>query len=456
MGLRKETKLRTSFIRFVALLGASIIVLFVINYLLFVIVSNIAYPANYSEKIIQDNLTQLRESEKVTADLLTPMSSFGVYSSEGDYLYGNFSEKDKKIIWNKHSMEEQFLGLRNYITSINREDGILLIKYPLTVQYKSENLRSIFPNVEITIILLFFGELIMMIFLLSSRFAKKIDKELNSLLVATEKIENGDLDFHVDVSNMKEINIVLRGIDKMKSSLKTALKEQWIIEQQKREQISALAHDIKTPLTIVKGNIELLKETKITEEQKNYCKYIEESSRRMEKYIQSLLFIAKNDRQINSSDEVINIKKLLNCIKRQGEALCKAKNIHMVWKIIIEKDLLIKGNKAKLERALMNIISNAVDFSPKTSTVNINSFINKGKLIIQIIDQGQGFSERMLKHGTEQFAMEDKSRTKDAQHGLGLYIADNIIKKYNGNIILDNDANGGGFVTVAIPIINEM
>lgn len=85
-----------------------------------------------------------------------------------------------------------------------------------------------------------------------------------------------------------EIDAVLQGIDNMKDSLKIALEKQWSVEQQKREQISALAHDIKTPLTIVKGNVRLLNETDMAEEQKSYCNYIEESSMQMERYLPSI------------------------------------------------------------------------------------------------------------------------------------------------------------------------
>lgn len=246
--------------------------------------------------------------------------------------------------------------------------------------------------------------------------------------------------------------MVLQGIDKMKDSLKVALEEQWIVEQQKREQISALAHDVKTPITIVKGNVELLKETDMTEEQKSYCNYIEESSGRMEKYIQSLLFITRNEVQNESRHESIYIIEMLNSLKRQVEALCKTKNINMIWRMNIQNELYIKGYKDEFESALMNIISNAVDYTPQDSSVKINNILDKSQLIIQIIDQGKGFSEKMLKHGKEQLAMEDESRTKNGNHGLGLYIADNIIKKYNGELTLNNDVDGGGVVIVKIPI----
>ncbi|MBU5427760.1 HAMP domain-containing histidine kinase [Tissierella pigra] len=450
MGLKKEKELRSIFIKYILSLGFFIIILLMINYYLIFIVSFGVYPANYSEKIIQKNLDKLKESPKVTMDLLTPMCSFGVYSNDGDYLYGNFSKVDQDLIWDNYNNNKMSSGIMKYIASIKREDGILLIKYPLTLQYKNEKLRSVLPNGEITTIIVFIIEFIIVLLLVSNRFAKKINKELKLLLSATKKIEEQNLEFDIENSNLREINMVLQGIHKMKSSLKVALEEQWAIEQQKRAQISALAHDVKTPLTIVRGNIGLLVETDITEEQKSYCNYIEESSKQMEEYIQRLLAIARNQTENNIQNENIYVVKMLKHLKSQGDALGKTKNIKIILEIDIEEDVYIKGNRNELERGIMNIIVNAVDFSPKNSTVKVNGFIDNFYLTIEVIDQGKGFSPKMLRYGKEQLIMGDESRTKSGHHGLGLYIADTIIKKYNGELILSNDVNGGGIVKIKI------
>lgn len=423
-----------------------------VNYLIFAVASSGVYPANYSERIIQKNVDELKGSPKVTMDLLTPMCNFGVYSESGDFLYGNFPIEDREANWDNYSKGKNLTGLANYIISIEREEGILIIGYPLTMQFTNEKLRSVFPNAEATIIFLFLLQLIITTILWSNRFVKKINGELKNLLIAMGKIEEQDLDFDVGTSNIEDIGIVLQGINKMKNSLKAALEKQWLLEQQKREQISALAHDVKTPLTIVKGNAGLLKETEMTEEQKNYCDYIEDSSKQMEEYLQRLLSITKEEIDNSEQNEIVYIKELMNSLKNQGEALGKMKDINMVWNIDIEEEIYIKGNEFELERALMNIITNAVNFSPNGFTVIIKSNINNSQLITQVIDQGEGFSKRMLKYGKEQFSMENESRTKTGHHGLGLYIANSIITKHNGELILSNDKNGGGSVTVKIPL----
>lgn len=454
MGLikNKSKKLRTIFIEYIISIGIFIIILMIINYLIFAVASIGVYPANYSERIIKKNFDELKNSPKVTMDLLAPMSSFGVYSENGDYLYGNFPAQDIEANWDSYSKDKNLIGLATYITSIEREEGILIIDYPLTMQFTNEKLRSVLPNAEATILFLFLIQLIITTILWSNRFVKKINGELKNLLIAMGKIEEQDLDFDVGTSNIEDIGIVLQGINKMKNSLKAALEKQWLLEQQKREQISALAHDVKTPLTIVKGNAELLKETDMTEEQKIYCDYIEDSSKQMEEYLKRLLSITKEEIDNSESNEIIYIMKLINSLKNQVEALGKMKDMNIVWDIDIEEETYIKGNEFELERALMNIITNAVDFSPNGFTVIIKTDINNSLLITQVIDKGEGFSKKMLKYGKEQFFMENESRTKTGHHGLGLYIANTIITKHNGELILSNDKNGGGSVTVKIPL----
>ncbi|WP_242846971.1 sensor histidine kinase [Clostridium aceticum] len=388
-------------------------------------------------------------------DLLTPMSSFGVYSEDGHFLYGNFSLDNKEKNWDSYSKGDKSIGLSNYIISIAREKDILIINYPLTMQFRSERLRKVLPNAEVAIVFLVFLQLITIIVLWSNRFAKRVNSELKALLITTEKIQEQNLDFNVDNSNIEEIDMVLKGIDKMKNSLKIALEEQWLLEKQKREQVSALAHDIKTPLTIVKGNTELLKETELTKEQKNYCNYIKESSEQMDEYIQQLLTFTKKEIDKGHPNEKVKVIKVLNSLKNQSEALSKIKNINIVWEIDVEENLYIKGNENELERAMMNIIINAFDFSPNGSTIAIYGVADNYELTIQVIDQGNGFSKKMLRYGKEQFFMEKESRTKTGHHGLGLYIANTIITKYNGELALSNDENGGGAVTVKISIFQK-
>ncbi|NLV86327.1 MAG: HAMP domain-containing histidine kinase [Clostridiales bacterium] len=454
MGIRKNrgNTLRRIFMKNIFYLGAFITILILANYLVFIIASLGVYPANYSERIIQRNYDELKNAPKVTMDLLTPMCSFGIYSETGGFLYGNFPPKYIDAGWDSYKQGKKTIGLSDYIISVEREEDVLIISYPLNMQFTNDGLRKTLPNAELTIIILFLFQLFVLIIMWSSRLAKRINEELGNLLYSVKRIEEQNLDFDVGASNIEEINLILQGIDTMKNSLKATLEEQWNLEKKKKEQISALAHDVRTPLTIVKGNVGLLKETDVTNEQKSYCNYIEKSSNQMEEYLQKLLSITKEEIDNSEVDNIINIRKLISSLKNQGEVLGRIKDISIICNLNIGEGLYLKGNEFELERAFMNLITNAVNFSPNNSTIIINANIKNRNLIIEVKDEGEGFSEKILKHGKEQFFMEDESRTKSGHYGLGLYITNSIIKNYNGELILSNDKNGGGTVNVIMPL----
>ena len=220
MGLRrsKSKSLRTIFIKYILYLGVFLTTLMLVYYLIFGIASIGVYPANYSERIIQKNYDELKNSPKVNMDLLTPMCSFGVYSEAGDFLYGNFPVKYIDKGWGNYRQGINTIGLSDYIISIEREEEVLIISYPLSMQFKNDGLRKTLPNAELTIIFSFLFQLLILIILWSSRLAKSINSELRNLLNAVEKIEEQNLDFDVGVSSIEDINLVLQGIDMMKIS----------------------------------------------------------------------------------------------------------------------------------------------------------------------------------------------------------------------------------------------
>lgn len=126
----------------------------------------------------------------------------------------------------------------------------------------------------------------------------------------TEKIEQQDLDFVVESSKIYEINNILFSMDKMKLALKNSLEKQWMLEENRKEQISALAHDIKTPLTIIHGNTDLLIEINENPELLEYMEYISKGVTQIEKYINTLIDISKTENGYILNKEAINMSEL--------------------------------------------------------------------------------------------------------------------------------------------------
>ena len=109
-------------------------------------------------------------------------------------------------------------------------------------------------------------------------------------------------------------------------------------------------------------------------------------------------------------------------------------------------------NEFLFTRALLNIVSNAVDFTPSKGTIAFDVRTNRTEVEFKISDSGSGFSKEALASATSQFYMEDESRSSNLHYGMGLYIANTIIIKHNGKMSLSNSKQlKGAEVTVSIP-----
>jgi len=157
------------------------------------------------------------------------------------------------------------------------------------------------------------------------------------------------------------------------------------------------------------------------------------------------------------------VDDLIEEFHRDAVALVNLKSLELDWNEETDclDNLLVKGKKEDLKRALANVLTNAVDYCCKR--IRVSCRVSDGdsrddsNLFIEVSDDGPGFSEKMLKRGKEQFLMEDDSRSAEGHHGLGLSIADRIIEKSSGDMILsnlDDGENSGANVMIKLPCKN--
>ena len=230
------------------------------------------------------------------------------------------------------------------------------------------------------------------------------------------------------------------------------LEKQWNMEKSRKNQISALAHDIKTPLTIIKGNAELVKEVSQNDEQVKYNDYIIKATNEIEHYLKVLVDMTKSEEPLVLKLKKIETKGLLKKIIDQTQALISEKNIRLINRQEVLPEF-IDADEELLYRAIMNVISNAVEYSEKDGRLLFHTRAIDCKLQFIISDSGKGFSIEDLKCATDQFYRGDKSRKSKNHYGIGLSIAKTFIELHHGNIKLSNSQEFGGTqVTLEIPI----
>ena len=138
-------------------------------------------------------------------------------------------------------------------------------------------------------------------------------------------------------------------------------------------------------------------------------------------------------------------------MRGQIDALCQTKKIGLQMELEHLPDVL-SADKLLLERAIMNVINNAMDYSPQDSSIHISIIGGKQHLKITVTDAGPGFSQEDLLHAKEQFYMADHSRSSNMHFGMGLFITKSIVQQHGGQLDLSNsEKTGGAQVTISIP-----
>lgn len=453
MGIKKKTSLKESFWKFLFMLLIGLIGAVVIPFSLILAGTStglITY-ADYSERSAK-NLAPVIAATPDLTDVQLPMGCKYLVLDKNYQVTETTLEGDDL----DRAMEYAISGkintnLNKQYLLVTRENEYVVLQYYIGSQFTNEWLYEHFPSPEILLYILIAINCIAVCVILTAKFAKNMRAQLSPLFEATRQVAGQNLDFEVGHSKIKEFEDVLCSFANMKDNLKISLEKQWNAEQLQREQIAALAHDLKTPLTVIQGNIDLISETELDAEQKLYAGYITESSEQMQSYIKILIDISRAAVGYQLRKEKVDFREYIRKLNVQIGSLCKIKGIHLQENILsVPQSLEIDG--MLLERAIMNIVNNALDYSPQGGTIYVEVCNLGSNTQISIADEGNGFSKEALKHAHERFFMDDQSRGSKMHFGMGLYIAESIVKQHGGNLILENSKQThGANVIIKIP-----
>ena len=453
MGIKKTISLQMLFLKFLCMLLIGLLIGIVIPFsLVFIGASTgvITY-ADYSERSTK-NLAPVIAATPDISDIQLPMGcKYLVLDKNYQVIETSLEKNDLERALDYAISGRKSKNLNKQYLLVTREDEYVVLQYYIGSQFTNEWLYQHLPSPEILLYVFIGINCVAVCGILTVKFSKSMRRQLSPLVEATNQIAQQNLDFEIGHSKIKEFEDVICSFEDMKNNLKLSLEQQWNAEQLQREQIAALAHDLKTPLTVIQGNIDLIRETKLDEEQQLYAKYITESSEQIYTYIKLLIDISRVLVGYQSKIEEVNADEFLRHIEMQAKGLCSLKKIHLQVNILsIPKNLKI--DVILMERAIMNVIDNALEYSSEGGTIYIRVQTKENYLEISIIDEGVGFSKEALKYAQEKFFMDDGSRSSRLHFGMGLYITSSILKQQGGYLILENsDKTHGAKVCMKIP-----
>lgn len=446
MGLRKKKEKTLIWMFLKQVIGLAIVIFLEVS--LFVILFSIGLntgvilPASYAENYLRQNERKIAESWPFDHSLIPGTCTYGLFDEGGNYIEGNLSDsalRDAKAIIQGKEKE----GKMNDIIIL--QEGYCVVHYDISAHFSNPKLHQLFPKPELTIIVLFVVIFVITVITNAIRFGKRLKKQLTPLMEEIEKIKEKELDFNSYGSEVKEFNDILLALNEMRTELSRSLEAEWRTEQRRKENISALAHDIKTPLTVIKGNAELMKEETDITEMYAQADIVNQNADKIERYIGLLIDEAKGKR-IGHQEVLVDLSDMIEVIEKQCRTLCETKQVSVVVKkqkvsvkIYVESELL--------QRAILNLIVNAVEHTEEKKEIRIEFTYIEDIFNVTIEDYGPGFSVEALHHAKEQFFTERIERSNE-HYGLGMHFANYVAEKYNGTIEYYNKEHHQGAIVV--------
>lgn len=453
---KREHSLRTILLSYVV----SLTVLSGISSLLILYLFSLSYrfgvviPANQVESDLSAVRNEIETSKVFNPDVLPDGTSYVFLTREFKLKKSNMPVNLQEESLLNYQFKNAHGGKNGYFQSFERSDGIVIVNYQLSPRYRNEWMNQHFPNADLMMIGSMFVSILLLFIILTFYYAKKLRQQLKPILKVTEKISQQDLDFQTSQSTIKEFNQVLGGLDHMRVALRESLMENWKAEQDKQNQISALTHDLRTPLTVARGNAELLAMTPLGAEQMDLLEHFQKGITQVDSYVKELSELNKTSLTKTLTLEDISVREFVEDIYDQTLSLAQTKQINVAFdKKEIEKEIIGYWDRSLVNRAFMNIISNAVEHTPSGSQLLLTARVESDEFKFICLDSGPGFSLESLEKATQLFYQEDKSRQSRNHSGLGLTIANDIIRLHHGGLALSNDnGTGGARVTIILPL----
>lgn len=213
--------------------------------------------------------------------------------------------------------------------------------------------------------------------------------------------------------------------------------------------IHTLTHELKTPITGIQGAAELLQSPLPEDKKKHFATHILNASERMTLLIERVLQLASLEKQTDLNQvETLALPSLIDRVLQSRSIKRQSKNVAI--ETDIETQSLIRGDKLLVEQALGNVLDNAIDFSPVDSTIRVILSEENKKVVLSVIDEGDGFPDYALKRVFERFYSTARSDTAKQSTGLGLSFVKEIMTLHDGEVVIANtaynDKQGGAIV----------
>ena len=448
MAKRKLTSLRSVLLRYLFLCGGGCALILVLWWVIFMQLINIGFllPAVASAQACADARETVASMTADTFDSLqiSDLCRWAVVQND-TVLQTNMDDRHLKIALNAFHGGS---GNPGYQYDVKMADGsFCLLQYDYATPYADPALRDTLPDFQTCYMLLLALLVIAWLGWQTHCTVRVFAAETARLHRAVDAIAAQQPErIDADGAHLREFSATLHAMQTMGRELTDSLQSQWRMEQQRAEQIAALTHDLKTPLSIIQGNADLLAEDALSADQQTQVEAILRGTDRAQQYLAALRTACAP----SAAGETFSSHILVSTLAETARALCAPAGVQFVLDEQWQGTLC--AAQCDLLRAAENLLDNAVRYTPRGGTVTLLVTKEKQDFILRVTDTGPGFTPEALAKAGEMLYT-DAARSDAAHQGLGLYFARKVAQSHGGVLVLSNlPAAHGACAELRLPI----
>lgn len=450
MAKRKLTSLRSVLLRYLLLCGGGCALILVLWWVIFMQLINIGFllPAVASAQACADARETVAAvtAETFDSNQISDLCRWAVVQND-TVLQTNMDDRHLKIALNAFHGSGN-LGYTQYQYDVKMADGsFCLLQYDYATPYADPALRDTLPDFQTCYMLLLALLVIAWLGWQTHCTVRVFAAETACLHRAVDAIAAQQPErIDADGAHLREFSATLHAMQTMGRELTDSLQSQWRMEQQRAEQIAALTHDLKTPLSIIQGNADLLAEDALSADQQTQVEAILRGTDRAQQYMAALRTACAPPATV----ETFPSHTLVSELAETARALCAPAGVQLILNEQWQGTLC--AAQCDLLRATENLLDNAVRYTPRGGTVTLLVTKEKQDFVLRVTDTGPGFTPEALAKAGEMLYT-DAARSDAAHQGLGLYFARKVAQSHGGVLVLSNlPAAHGACAELRLPI----
>ena len=280
-------------------------------------------------------------------------------------------------------------------------------------------------------------------------YRRELKAPIDVLQNASARILNDDLDFKVECSSTNELGALCSSFEVMRRDLYNSNYQLWKALEERKRLNSAFSHDLRTPITVLKGYTELVEKFDGKLSPEKHREILDKMSgqvERLERYTEKMSGVHKLE-DIIPEEKEFSFGSLCAETAESGRLICG--DTDFVQKVHGDSEQLLCTDRELVMQVFENLVSNAVRFADKK--VSCCMSVSPDELDITVADDGRGFSEEALRKALQPFYRGSDENERE-HFGLGLYICRLLCRKCGGDIRIENDTDGGGKVTAVFSV----